>query len=64
MTRRRITAEQQASEGRVAVVRMRVTRALASTLDDHPDLTHEEILAALLLVADRQVSHMRAGDTP
>lgn len=59
----RISEEEQASEGRVAATREQLTRALVRSLDAHPDLTYEEILAALLLVADRQVSHMRAGGT-
>lgn len=59
----RVSEEEQASEGRVAAVREQLTRALVKSLDAHPDLTYEEVLTALLIVAERQVAHMRAGGT-
>jgi hypothetical protein len=59
---RRITEEQQRSNARVAYVRSGVTVALAKVGERHPDLTYEEILDALLMVAQRQVMRLRSEE--
>lgn len=53
-----ITPEQR-SEARVAAVRFEVGKALLRVHSDYPDLTYEEILDGLLIIAGRQVQHLR-----
>lgn len=55
----RISKERQASESRVAIVRVELSNAIARVGAAYPALTYEEVLAALLIVAERQVGHMR-----
>lgn len=50
----------QRSEVRVSAVRFEIGKAILRTHDEFPDLTYEEILAALLLAAQRSVGHMRS----
>lgn len=58
----KISAERQASNVRIAEVRVQVVRAIGLVLDEHPNLTHEEVLAGLLIVAGRHVDHLREDD--
>lgn len=55
----RISEEKQQSEIRIADLRVEISQAIRVAYDKHPgDLTHEEILAALLDVSSRQVRHL------
>jgi hypothetical protein len=55
----RVTDAELKSNIRVATLRLKLTDAIAAVLDGDPDLTYEEILDALLFVAQRQVGHLR-----
>lgn len=57
----RVTAEEQESNIRVAAVRKAVTDVLCTVQERHPELTFEETLEALMLVAARHVQHLRNG---
>jgi hypothetical protein len=57
----RVSPARQQSNLRVAYLRGELAAAIGRLLDDDPDLTHEEVLAALLGVADGHVQHLRAG---
>lgn len=55
-----ITPEQR-SEARVRAVRFEVGKAILRVHSEYPDLTHEELLDGLLIIAGRQVQHLRLG---
>jgi len=60
----RISEARMASNGRIADVRVEVSRALLAVVERHPDLTYEELLAALLDVAQQQVGHLLKAGLP
>jgi hypothetical protein len=59
----RVSHARQRSNIRVADLRAELAVTIGRAIDGDPDLTHEEILAALLGVADGHVEHLRRGPT-
>ena len=59
----RVTEAEQASRVRISQTEGRIYRALASLLDEIPDLTYVELSLALLNVAGRQLEHQRRAET-
>jgi hypothetical protein len=55
----RITDEEQQSSVRVSVLQSNLWRVILDTQREHPDLTYEEILAALIDVSGRNLMHLR-----
>lgn len=60
----RITVERQASNLRIAQLRVAITDAVARTLKADPDLTRAEVLCALGLVSEWYLNRLLADDDP
>lgn len=58
----KVSEQRQASNVRIATCRVELVHAIGRTVDQHSNLTHEEILDALLAVAQRQVGYMLAAE--
>jgi hypothetical protein len=54
----KVTEARLASNVRIATCRVELVHAIGRTMDQHPGLTHEEALSALLAVARRHVGHL------
>lgn len=57
----RVTDAQLASNARIADVRHKVTEAIGAAGLQHKDLTYDEVVEALMIVAQRVLQHQRAA---
>lgn len=62
MPRPRYTPERQQSNVRIFDLSAELWRAIGTVRDRHPDLTFEEVLAALVQVSGRVVGTLLADD--